>query len=252
MASCIQTFNHPSQPLQVTKRVFIFPRYRLQIVDNGERIWAWISNPEGDPSQVARVTTDSTTTAYIRNVRLSVNPFIVPERLLCTSQMHKAIQSYANCTNRLMQAVLCIENTPFPTKMGTFIGVEMEDSRNVNLQSGNGVRVFGPRLVVKDYNRPLKNSSPNPTQERTSEDWRRAEQNAQATGQDIELLRQAEKTNHNPIQIYLPSSSSFRVLLDMGDGYETYEEFDAVTKGAHVWEGTLSVCQENHTLLGGL
>lgn len=241
--------NDPATSVQITKRVFQWPRYRMQIVDNGTKVWAWLS-PEGQPDETAYVETDSTTTGYIRNARLSINPFIVPERLMETTQTRRALESYTKCSAGLLQAVFCIENTPFPTNVGTFIGVEMEDSREA-VGPTPGLRVFGPNLTVKEFGNKDRNQSPQ-EEARTREEWKQAEKNARAVGQDISHLRKARKTNNSPMEIYLPEASHFRIFLDVGYGFEPYMDKETLTKGAHLWEGALTLVVEENTKLGSI
>ncbi len=246
----IKTMAQPDRPLQITKRTFAWPRYRMQMVDDGQKVWAWLS-PEARPDETAYVITDSTTTGMIRGARLSINPFIVPERLMGTVQTRRALESYVKCTNNLIQAVLCVENTPFPTNLGTFIGVEMEDSRD-GMGSTPGLRVFGPKLVVQSFEMGNLVRSSTEEQERTQEEWKQAEKNAREVGQDISHLREASKTNKTPVEICLPCSSQFRISLDVGYGFECYMDKEVLTQGAHVWEGTLTLVVENNTMLGAI
>ncbi len=247
------TQNDPASSIQVTKKVIVWDRYRMQIVDNGQKVLAWLS-PEGRPDDPAYVRTDSTTTGVIRRVRLAINPFIVPERLMKTLQTRLAIESYLKCTTDLLQAVLRIDNTPYPTFLSTFMGLEMEDARPIGA-TPSGLRIFGPALTLQDFcSKPF-----GPTliahvqsvqEQRPSEERVEAAKNVGV--EDVSDLPKASRTNKSPIEILLPESSEFEIALDMGYGFAERRDKSVLVQGAHLWEGTVTVEVDHLTALGSI
>lgn len=251
----------PTKHLEVNKRTFVHPRFRMQIIDNGDKVWALFFHPEKE-GQGAYVETDSTSTGYLKGIQLTLNPFIVPEKMLDTPQMRGAVESYSRVVTRLAASTLTVENTPFPTNMTTLDAVEIESGLSHTTPArAAGLRIFGPNMVRKTFGisnsegKSLVGTESNQQADPTE----RAVQNARAVGQASDHLpapppRQSstpkkEKNKLDKMEIFLPQASSFRVLLDMGDGIAPREDAAVMQQGAYVWEGSLVITQENWTKL---
>lgn len=211
----------PRTALQINKRVFITVTAGILIIDFGNATVAGFG--ADDYGRVAtaptpgtfNVTTDSTTIGYVRDITIAFDPFATTDfGAGVGSDLAQLLRSFGQSFSALLAGQVTVENTPFPTVIPVASAI-----KNVG-----GINSFWTLEAAADI------AFVSPVMEAT---------HAHAPA---------------PIEIYLPVSSSFRVLISVPNRAINAAGAPAAAYVGYVfvWTGVITILQENNTLLGAV
>jgi len=211
----------PRSSLQINKRVFITVTAGILIIDFGNATVAGFGAEEYGRLATAptpgtfNVVTDSTTIGYVRDITIAFDPFATDDfGAAVGADLSELLRSFGQSFSALLAGQVTVENTPFPTVIPVASAI-----KNVG-----GIDSF----------------------------WTLAE------AADLAFVSPVMEATHAhapaPIEIYLPVSSQFRVLISVPNRAINAAGAVAAAYGAYVyvWTGVITILQENNTLLGAV
>lgn len=242
----IQTFVQPPCPdprtsLQINKRVFITVTAGILVIDYGNAMVAGFGAEEYGRVATApapgtfNLTTDSTTIGFVRDITIAFDPFATDDflgnNLGVASAPQELLRSFGYSFSALLAGQVTVENTPFPTVIPVASAIKNVGGMDSYWTVGNPT---------------IQNPSP-------------ASEPSQNFLGDLMYVSPVMEATHAhapaPIEIYLPTSSSFRVLISVPN--RSANTSAPINPGqyagyVYVWSGVITVLQENNTLLGAV